>query len=151
MQGSIENANFDGIFSQLLDEERAAVLAKAEIRTFAAGDKIIREETQPDAVYIITKGRVRVTKGISGSLSADFAGPLGLGEVIGEMSFIDGSSASATLVADGEVETICLAHADLRDMISGDALFGGRLYHSLLLVLIARLRVVNTRILLPFF
>ena len=151
MQGSIENANFDGVFSQLLDDERAAVRAQAEVRAFADSDTIIQEETEPDAVYIITKGRVRVTKGISGNLSADFAGPLGLGEVIGEMSFIDGSSTSATLIADGEVETIRLAHADLRDMIGGDPMFGGRLYQSFLLVLIARLRVVNTLILLPFF
>jgi hypothetical protein len=67
------------------------------------------------------------------------------------MSFIDGSSASATLIADGDVTTIRLGHSNLRDMISGDLTFSGRLYHSLLLILIARLRVVNTRILLPFF
>jgi len=147
----MDRAKFEGVFSQLTDEERAAVFSKAENAFYSGGDVIIKEDSQPDAIYIITDGKMRVTKGISGSLSADFSGPLGLGELIGEMSFVDGSSASATLVADGDVKTNRLTHADLHEMIDGDATFAGRLYHSLLLILIARLRLVNTRILLPFF
>ena len=145
------DSNFDQVFSELTEDERAVLLGKAQTFTFASGDVIISEDSNPDAIFVITKGKARVTKGISSTLSADFAGPHGLGEVIGEMSFVDGCGASATLVADGDVEALRLAHGDLREMTEADPAFAGRLYHSLLLVLIRRLRVVNTRILLPFF
>lgn len=145
------NADLDQVFSQLTQADKEALRTKAETRTFESGEAVIEEDTKPDAIYLIVAGQVRVTKGISSSLSAEFAGPLGLGEIVGEMSFIDGSIASATLVADGEVTALRFDHVHLRAMIEADPPFAARLYHSLLMILIRRLRLVNTRILLPFF
>ncbi len=146
----MSKAQFDQAFSELTAKERETLFAMAEGRTFRSGESIIEEDTMPDAVYVITAGEVRVTRGISQTVSADFAGPLGLGELIGELSFIDGTPASATLLADGNVETLRLGHDDLNAMIATDPAIAGRLYHSLLKLLVHRLRVVNKRILLPF-
>ena len=38
---------------------------------------------------------------------------LGAGDFIGEMAFIDGSAASATVVTDGSCRTFCIAHTEL--------------------------------------
>ena len=141
---------FDRVFSELTDDERHALHAKAEPRTYASGDCVIEENSIPGGLFVITLGRVRATRGIAATMSAEFAGPLGVGEVIGEMSFIDGKPTSATLTADGDVEVLYLGQSEVDAMLAADKGFATRFYHSLLMTLVGRLRDFNVRFLLPF-
>lgn len=137
----------DHAFRSLTAEERGALLEAAESLTYASGDVVLREGATVDSLYVVAKGQVRVTRHFDGTVSAEFVGPRGPGDTLGEMSFVDGAGASATLIADGAVEVLRIPSAIINLMITADKSFAGRLYHSLLLTLTQRLRDTNARVL----
>ena len=143
------NAILDRAFTALKAEEREGLLEKAERLTFGLGDVIIKEGAKIESFYVVVKGEVRVTRNVDGTVNAEFVGPRGPGEPLGEMSFIDGLGASATLIADGDVEILAIPGAAISKMMEADSTFAGRFYHSVLLTMSRRLRDTNARVLPP--
>ena len=138
----------DQAFSALTADERRALLARSK-RIFFKNDEPILEEGQTlDHIYVIAHGQVRITHDLNGTVSAEFAGPLGAGDSVGEVTFIDGRGASATITTDGDVEIISISRGVLNEMLAADKTFGGRLYYSLLWTLCRRLRTTNIRALI---
>jgi CRP-like cAMP-binding protein len=74
-------------------------------RDFAAGEALIHEGVAPGRVLKLVSGRVKIVTTSSDGREAvlAFRGP---GEVLGELAAIDGGTASATVIAVDEVETI---------------------------------------------
>lgn len=69
----------------------------ARKENYKAGDVIFKEGTHGVAVYIIDSGKVEVSKDVQGKkLVIETLGP---GDMLGEMSFIDGEPRSATAIA----------------------------------------------------
>ena len=75
-------------FSKLTNEECKRLVDAGEVRTYRSGDVIIGECDTLQALMLVKTGKVRVTRTYLDDLAAEFAGPLGPGEVVGEMSFI---------------------------------------------------------------
>ncbi len=138
----------DQAFSQLAPTERKALFSRAGRIRYKNSDIIIEEGQVIDLIYVIASGQVRITHDVNGTISAEFAGPLGTGDFIGEVIFIDGRGASATITADGDVEIITIERSVLDGMIAADPTFSGRLYHSFLTTLCRRLRTTNIRALI---
>lgn len=137
-------------FSGLNEIERRKLTDGAVRRSFTSGSTVIEEGQQTDGLMIIAKGVIRLTKGDANSPLAEFASPLGPGEVVGEMSYVDGATASATLVADGDVEVLKIEEPIIDALVEADPAFAGRFYHSLLINTVRRLRAANRRIVLPY-
>ena len=138
----------DQAFSELTPSERKALLSRAGRIRYRNGDEIIEEGQVLDLIYVIASGQVRISHDVNGTINAEFAGPLGTGDFIGEVTFVDGRGASATITADGDVEIITIERSVLDGMIAADPTFSGRLYHSLLTTLCRRLRTTNIRALI---
>ena len=138
----------DQAFSALTEAERQALLARSERLAFKNDDFIIEEGQTLDKLYVIENGQVRITHDLNGTISAEFAGPLGTGDFIGEVSFIDGRGACATITADGDVEVISIDRAVIDAMMAADDTFAGRLYRSILVTMCRRLRTTNIRVLI---
>jgi len=136
----------DNSFPDLLPEERQQLREQAQILTFKTGEGVIQQGNVVDNLMIIRSGQLRVTQSYLDNLSAEFAGPLGPGDVLGEMSFVDGQKTSATLVADGDVEILALPRAAIDALAAADPAFTGRFYRSLFLDLARRLRATNLRV-----
>ena len=130
----------------LTEEERVALLEKAQLQSFQAGQTIFEEGAAIDSIYVIANGTARISHRVVGTISAEIVGPRGPGEVLGEMSYIDGEAASATLVADGDLDLLRIDRRDFDAMIAADQGFAVRIYHSLLLSLCERLRATNARV-----
>ena len=65
--------------------------------TFEAGDVIFKEGSHGLAVYILSSGKVEISKMIQGrKIIVEILGP---DDIFGEMSFIDHSPRSATAIA----------------------------------------------------
>lgn len=139
--------NLSGTFSKLTDEEQKKLLDAAHISNFQSGDVIIAEGGSVNTLMFIKSGNIRVTRAFLDNLNAEFAGPLGPGEVVGEMSFIDGQGASASLIADGHTEILEIPRETVFDMIKSDNGFAARFYESLFLDLARKLRSTNQRVL----
>jgi CRP/FNR family cyclic AMP-dependent transcriptional regulator len=127
----------------------AAIEARCMKRAFTSGGTVIKEGDVVDGLMMICSGKVRVMRNYLDDLTAEFTGPLGPGDLLGEISFIDGTGASAGVVADGDVEVLVIPHSAVDALIAEDAAFAGRFYHSILVVLCRRLRRTNMRVLPP--
>ena len=139
-------AVFSRAFRQLAEGERAVLLGKAQKQSFPSGQTIIEEGSAIGAVYVIAAGKARISHRVAGAVSAEIVGPRGPGEILGEMSYIDGQAASATLVADGDVELFRIDRSDIDTLVAADDGFALRFYHSLLISLCQRLRATNARV-----
>ena len=62
-------------------------------RVLNAGEELIREGTDPSAIYVVLSGLVSTAPGEMPGI------PLTMGDVIGEFSFLDGQPASSSVTA----------------------------------------------------
>ncbi|MCA8967049.1 MAG: cyclic nucleotide-binding domain-containing protein [Planctomycetes bacterium] len=122
----------------LTDEDRRLLSETAEHRRYAPDEVILAEGAQRNALFVIQEGSARVERAHM-EFSLEVA-RLGAGELFGDMGFIEGLPASASIVAEEptEIEIIDVAH--VRKLIERDAGFYGRFYQSLAKILSRRLR-----------
>jgi len=139
--------NLIGSFPKLSDEERAWLISSSKTLSNKTGEVVIHEGDIVPSFLIIKSGNLRITRTYLDEMSAEFAGPLGPGEVIGEMSFMDHKGASASLVADGPTEILSLEREPLFNKLNSDSDFSARFYECLFLELARKLRSTNQRVL----
>ncbi|MBO6520916.1 MAG: cyclic nucleotide-binding domain-containing protein [Rhodospirillales bacterium] len=138
--------NLSGAFPKLTDEEHAWLVSSAETLTYGSGDAVISEGDVIESLLIIKSGFLRVTRVYLDEICAEFAGPLGPGEVIGEMSLMDRKGASANLIADGSAEILSIPKRILFEKLENDVSFAARFYESLFLDVTRKLRSTNQRV-----
>jgi CRP-like cAMP-binding protein len=101
-------------FYECLDEqEREGLLALGARRVFAEDETLMLQGDTDDHVILLLRGRVKVTRSAQGEhellLSLRDAGDL-----LGELTFIDGESRTATVTALEEVEALVIPSGALR-------------------------------------
>ena len=111
------------------------VADKARRVHFNKGEALVQKGKRANGVYLLLKGTARVQIPTQAQVRAIEAG-----EICGEMSFLEDAAASASVVAEGEIEAY---HLDLPTLQSLFELFphlGSRFYRSLATNLSRRLR-----------
>lgn len=108
-----------GTFLAALPEaERRALLACGTVRIWPRGTALFHERQASDRVIVIRQGRVKIVamteEGREVLLA--IAGP---GDVVGELSALDGRPRSATALAVDEVEAITLPPDELVSLLEG--------------------------------
>jgi CRP-like cAMP-binding protein len=126
----------DQCFPFLSLAERDRLLAYGREQRFEAGEVILREREQSHAIFALMSGRVAVEKGHFGvGVVVDELRP---GAVFGEVSYLDGSLTSASIVAREQVEVFILE--DLDELLASDPALASGFYRSLATLLARRLR-----------
>jgi CRP/FNR family transcriptional regulator, cyclic AMP receptor protein len=104
------------IFELLDDEEREALAQMLDSRDFKAGDNIFKYGEQGGEIYILRTGRVELyvesTDGEKIILAENERG-----DVIGELSFLDGGLRTATALAREDTETLTMHRDRLLEFI----------------------------------
>ena len=136
-------------FPKLTDDQRVQVGGIAQEQTYPHGDIVIEQGMVLDALYVIETGSLRVLQRRSDTINAEFTGPLGPGDLFGEMSFVDQRPTSAVIVADGDVSALRIVNDELREIMSRDPVLEANIYHSMLAVVARRLRSTNMRVVTP--
>ncbi|HET8571165.1 MAG TPA: cyclic nucleotide-binding domain-containing protein [Candidatus Limnocylindria bacterium] len=72
-------------------------------RTYQPGDVIIREDAPASALYVITRGKVRVDKGVAADEPLTYLTP---GDFFGELALIEDHPRSATITAVDETDCV---------------------------------------------
>jgi CRP-like cAMP-binding protein len=119
----------------LTTNDWALVADKAVRATFKKGDVLVQRSKKADGVYFLLKGTARVL--IPSQPTARIIGP---GEICGEMSFLEDAAASASVVADGEVEAYYLDRSALENLFELFPHLASRFYRSVATNLSRRLR-----------
>ncbi len=137
------------IFRHLSAAEEARILGEAESRRAAPGETIVREGEPRTGIFVIRSGAVRVEKDSAGfPLEISRLGP---GEIFGEMSFVEGSQASASVVAEDDqpVEVVRIAQEQVEPLLEAEPGVYGRFYKSLAEILSLRLRTTSSLMATP--
>jgi CRP-like cAMP-binding protein len=119
----------------LTPNDWALVIDKATRAHFKKGEALVQKGQRAHGVYLLLKGTARV------ELPSKWAAPgIGPGEICGEMSFLEDAPASASVVADSEVEAYHLDRPTLQRLFELFPHLASRFYRSLAMNLSRRLR-----------
>ena len=99
------------LFSQLSRKDLSRLGRAVVERKYKKGETIVKEGEQAVAFFMITKGKVAVSRGgknKNGQPLAEF----GSGQVFGEMALLDGMPRDATVKAVDDTECLVLSRWD---------------------------------------
>lgn len=119
----------------LTPNDWALIADKSQQIRFPQGDVIIHAGRQPRHVFVILNGRTRIESNLGVKLAQ-----VAEGDICGEMSFLEGTIASASAIAETAVEALAIEWAKLQQLFDLYPHLGSRFYRSLALNLSRRLR-----------
>ncbi len=102
-----------GFVSALTADERVELQRRARTRRFKSGATIFHEGTASDGVIAIVRGRVKVST-VTGSGKEVLLAIRGPGDLLGELSAIDGIARSATVSALEPAEILVIPSGEFR-------------------------------------
>ncbi len=107
----------------LQDDERRALEEAATVRRYPPGSALFHQGDDAGAVHIILSGRAKTSVlSIDGKEAVlSFPGP---GELVGELSAIDGTPRGATVTAVEPLETLALAGSAFRALLEAHPRLG---------------------------
>jgi CRP/FNR family transcriptional regulator, cyclic AMP receptor protein len=120
--GALRNVSF---FKGWTDDELEHFERIMERARFPAGQVLIAEGEPGQALLILTAGEAEVSQGGKPIRT------LRAGDHAGEMSLLDDSPASATVVASGQVEALVLHKSDFQNLLETIPSLGRRLLATL--------------------
>ncbi|HVL82212.1 MAG TPA: Crp/Fnr family transcriptional regulator [Actinomycetota bacterium] len=107
-----------GSFGDLMaPEDLELVRARGGRRRFPRGTILFHEGETPDRVLLLERGRVKVST-VSRDGHETVLAVRGPGDLLGELSAVDGDAPSATVVALEEVEAHAMSTEDFRRVLS---------------------------------
>ncbi|MFC2171086.1 cyclic nucleotide-binding domain-containing protein [Acidobacteriota bacterium] len=132
------------LFTEFSDQDLEILGSQVEIVKFNKGDYLFQEGDEGDAVYLLYEGTVVADKIVDDDTGArkDLA-IIPSGTFFGEMGIIDGSSRSAGIRAEINVETLKLTRAAFRNMLENNPYIAFMLLRAFYSVVSTRLRATN--------
>ena len=128
------------IFGTLTDDDIEWLIANGKKEYYSEGDVIIERNSKIRTLYIALDGVCSI---FVGKEKIKKIAELKSGEIIGEMSFVDSSPTSATVVADSDLLLYSISTDVIHKKILTDSVFGLRFYHAIAIFLADRLRAVT--------
>lgn len=122
----------------LTAEDNALLLEKGETRQFAKDDVILEEGDRRRTLYLILDGVCRVEQSHYGRGIA--IAILGRGSVFGDMSFLEGVGANASVIADAPTTVLTITADIVNSLLLSVPGLATRFYQSLAVNLSKRLR-----------
>jgi CRP-like cAMP-binding protein len=130
------------LFAGMTPADVEVVLAASEQRVLVAGEELFGEGDAGDALWILRSGRVEIYKRIRGDVDRVLAS-LAAGEVIGEMSFVDGSPRSASARTAEASEFAVLSRGAFERVHRERPDVAAVFYRNLAATMASRLRTTN--------
>ncbi|MBT3551239.1 MAG: cyclic nucleotide-binding domain-containing protein [Rhodospirillaceae bacterium] len=129
------------VLGNLTGEDWHSLFNLGQRLEFMQDDVILEQNQVNDSLYFITDGRVRIERAENGETTQ--LAEIGVASIFGEMSFLEKSKISASVIADGHVVVLKIFGVGLDNLIAEDVEFGQRFYRSIAVTLSRRLRTTN--------
>lgn len=112
----LEGLSASRLAVELNDDERRILAGALSLRDLKHGDVLIREGSADDHLYVVVSGVLGVVKnaGTEEEMTLNAIRP---GNVVGELSFLDGATRYASLVALSDTRVLGLSRADLEGLL----------------------------------
>jgi CRP-like cAMP-binding protein len=124
----------------LNENDHMLIMSKSKIKTFSVGQAIIRQGFPTSAFFMLRSGVARVERN-GGKLAEIHAGG-----VCGEMIVLDGSVASATIVAQEGLTADVVDSKDLQEIFTAFPHVGSRFFRSVCVNLSKKLRATSAEL-----
>jgi len=98
------------LFAQFTRKDLSRIGRAVVERKYKKGETIVKEGEQAVAFFVVTKGKVEVTKGLGAKKQKLTV--LGPGSTFGEMALLDGGPRAATVAALDDAECLVLSRWD---------------------------------------
>ena len=130
----------DGFLGRLHADDAAALMASSRRRRFPAGSLLFLEGDDAHTVLFVIEGQVKILITSTGGREVvlDVLGP---GEIIGELSAIDGLPRSATAMTLSSVEIATVRTSDFQALLESHS----SIARQLLMLIAVRLRSTSRR------
>ena len=112
----LQNIN---IFSNLSDSALSEIQDLFVLRKYPKGSMIILEEEYGDIVFIVSKGTVKVTR-VNDEGKEVILSLMGIYDIVGELSIIDGEARSANVLAQEDCELYAITREDFLEILKNN-------------------------------
>jgi len=128
------------VFATLNDSDISWMVANGVAEKAALGNALIQQEQPVSAVYLLLEGMLGIYISIpqNGTFVEKEVAKRVKGEILGEMSFVDGGTASASVKALENAWVLALPQKTLAAKFQEDRGFAERFYRSLAVILFNR-------------
>jgi CRP-like cAMP-binding protein len=125
------------LLGQISDTDTQWLLEVGERRTLRKGEVLIWEGRSADALTFLLEGKLTV------EAAGEVLAHLGVGEVVGEMSFVDADPPTATVRVEMPSQILCVSKERLTERMAAEMDFAARFYRAMAVVLSSRLRTMD--------
>ncbi|MBT3276250.1 MAG: cyclic nucleotide-binding domain-containing protein [Spirochaetales bacterium] len=141
----MDKAKFLGkvsLFANLNDRNLNRLSRVCTLRTYRAGDFIVRQDDEGVGLFVIIRGKVKIVKKTDDGREIEIA-THGSGEFIGELAVLDGAKRTASVIAAEESECLVLASWDFTSVLKANP----KIALDILPVIVRRFRETNEQLL----
>jgi len=124
------------ILGELEDEDAAWLSQAGSQRTLNPGEVLIHQGQPIDSVFFVTQGHFSILRGPE-MIEVD---RVSVGEVLGEISYVDRRPPTATVSALEDSKVLAVSRSDLTKKLESDPAFAARFYRAIALFLADRIR-----------
>ncbi|MGL5082260.1 MAG: cyclic nucleotide-binding domain-containing protein [Microcoleaceae cyanobacterium] len=135
MPKQTKNALF--ILGGLDDSDLQWIINRGKVKTIPPGETLIYEGRPINALYMVLSGLLRVSIFPNGEKEL---AQLSLGEVVGEISFIDSRPPLANVQAVEKSQVLAIPRYELNAQLNRNSGFSSRFYQGISLCLASRMR-----------
>lgn len=132
------------LFSGVSDKGLRLVAEISRIASFKVGQYVFREGELGDALYLITRGKVRISRDVAG-MGEEALAILSEGDAFGEMSLIDESPRSADARVHESCDLLVIKKEALEDLMFLEKDLAYELLWNFVRTLSKRLRETNDK------
>lgn len=115
----LEGLSASKLATEMSPEQRAALAAVMTLRDLSHGDVLVREGDSDDHLYVVASGGIAVVKS-AGTDNEVTLNALRPGDVVGELSFLDGATRYASLIAENGTRVLGLSRGDLEGLLDSN-------------------------------
>jgi bacteriocin-type transport-associated protein len=128
------------VFATLNDSDVAWMVANGTSEKATTDHSLIQQDHLVPAVYLLLDGTlgVYINTGSNGSAQEKLLATRVKGDILGEMSFIDGGTASATVKALEHTWVLAIPQPKLATKLAEDGGFAGRFYRAIAQIMFNR-------------
>ena len=130
------------LFTDLDEDELAAVEKICSEQSFKFGQKIFKEGDPGNRLYIVSEGEVRISRNVPGSGEEALA-VLKAGACFGEMAVFDPSERSTDAIANVDCKLVTITRADFEMLMDFNRDLAYKILWSVVRLLCERLRITN--------
>ena len=115
----VESLSKSKIATELSPAQCQALAASMSVRDLRQGEVLVREGDIDDHLYVVASGSLGIVKaaGTDNEVTLNVMRP---GDVVGELSFLDGATRFASLLAMSDTRVLGLSRGDLESLLDTD-------------------------------